>query len=273
MAVRLIAFDLDGTLLGSDGRISARTGETLQRAAQNGIHLVAASGRPFKALPAELSEIEDIRYAITSNGSSIFSLPDGRRIFAADMAPETVLKVLAIAEQTDFPFEVFIGGTGYTSAAYFRHASDFGVPARVNDYVRRTRCPVDDIAAFTRAHLREIEGMNMIVADPEAKKRLVAALSAIPHLYITDSVSYYIEMAEGGVCKSAALAHLAGKLEVPLHETAAFGDSMNDLDLLRGAGLGIAMANALPDLVAAADDLTLSNDEDGVAHYIEKYFI
>ncbi len=273
MSIRLIAFDLDGTLLGSNGRISERTRAALRSAAMQGIHLAAASGRPLGALPLDLREIPEIRHVITSNGSSIFTFPEEERIFGRDMKAETVLDVLKVAEPSGFPWEIFIGGTGYGPEAYVRKASDFGVPERANRYVSRTRVPVADISAFTREHLQEIEGMNMIVADAAAKERLIGSLSEIPNLYITDSVSWYIELADGQVSKAAALATLAERLGVPMHQTAAFGDSMNDLDLLRGASLGIAMANARPELIAAADDHALSNDEDGVAIYIERHFI
>ena len=273
MTTRLIAFDLDGTLLGSDGRISERTKNTLELAAQRGIHLAIASGRPFTALPEELFHLPWLRYAITSNGSSIFTMADGRRIFSRDMRPETAAAVLDIAEEAAFPWEIFIDGTGYAPAPYVRKASDFGAPARANAYVSRTRVPVDDMSAFARNSLAKIEGINMIVPDPVRKAALQQELAGIPQLYITSSVSHYIEMADGSVSKSAALKALAERLGLTMQQTVAFGDSLNDLDLIRSAGTGIAMANALPQLLEAADDHALSNDADGVADYIEKHFI
>ncbi len=273
MKTSLIAFDLDGTLLDGSGHISKRTNDVMHAAAARGIHLVAASGRPFSALPEDLSACTAIRYAITSNGSSIFTLPDGERTYACDMQAETVLKVLDIAARVPWPIEAFIGGRGYSPAAYVLKASDFGLSKTAERYVRSTRTPVEDIYAFISDHKGEIEGLNMIVSDPGARKALQENLAGINGIFITASTSYYIEMSDARVSKSASLAHLAGQLKVPMSEVAAFGDSLNDLDLITAAGLGIAMDNALPELKEAADAVALRNDADGVADFIERYLL
>lgn len=273
MKISLIAFDLDGTLLDGSGHISKRTNDVLHAAAARGIHLVAASGRPFSALPADLTSCTAIRYAITSNGSSIFTLPEGERTYACDMQAETVLKVLDIAAAVPWPIEAFIRGRGYSPAAYVRKASDFGLSKTAERYIRATRTPVADIHAFISGHREEIEGLNLIVPDPAAKKALQETLSGISGMFMTASTSYYIEMSDGRVSKSASLAWLADQLKVPMSEAAAFGDSLNDLDLITAAGLGVAMDNALPALKDAADALALRNDEDGVADFIERYLL
>ena len=273
MKTSLIAFDLDGTLLDGAGHLSVRTKEVLHKAAGHGIHLVAASGRPFTALPGDLVRCPDIHYAITSNGSSIFILPGGQRVYACDMEPEMVRQVLKVAQALPWPLEAFIGGRGCSPADYVRDASAFGLGAAAASYVRATRTPVEDIYAFIHAHENEIEGLNLIVSDPAAKEALQDRLGQIPGMFITASTGYYIEMANGCVSKSASLAWLAARLGVPMSETAAFGDSLNDLDLIRAAGLGVAMDNALPLLKDAADAIAPHHAEDGVADFIERYLL
>lgn len=273
MKTSLIAFDLDGTLFNASGHISAHTKEVLHAAAKRGIHLVAASGRPFTALPKDLTRCRDIHYAITSNGSSIFSLPEGVRTYSCDMKPETALSVLEIAEHVSWPLEAFIGGRGYSPAVYVRDACAFGLSAAAASYVRATRTPKDNIYAFIREHAGEVEGLNLIVSDPEEKKVLKKRLSLIPDMFITASTSYYIEMADGKVSKSSSLAYLADMLNVPMSEVAAFGDSLNDLDLITAAGLGVAMDNALPELKDAADAIAPHHDADGVAVFIEDHLL
>lgn len=272
MKTSLIAFDLDGTLLNGAGHLSGRTKEVLHKAAGHGIHLVAASGRPFTALPGDLVRCPDIHYAITSNGSSIFTL-QGERVYACDMEPEMVRQVLKIAQTLPWPLEAFIGGRGCSPADYVRDASAFGLGAAAASYVRATRTPVEDIYAFIHAHENEIEGLNLIVSDPAAKMALQERLGQIPGMFITASTGYYIEMADGRVSKSASLAWLAARLGVPMSETAAFGDSLNDLDLIRAAGLGVAMDNALPLLKDAADAIAPHHADDGVADFIERYLL
>ena len=270
MDIRLIALDLDGTTLNTDKHISHFTKNILEKAIANGIQVVIASGRARSALPADVLSIDGLRYAITSNGSSIFTLPDFKRIFACDMAPETVDAVLSIASDCGFTYEAFIAGHAYTAQSYYNCAADFGVPERMNSYVRDTRTPVPSMADFIRTHRHEIEGIDFIIPDPSQKERIRNRLLQIPDLYVTGSESYYLELAAGSVSKASALHSLAAILKISPSQIIAFGDGGNDLEMLSYAGRGIAMANAAPALLEAADDVTLSNDEDGVAHYLQK---
>ena len=109
MDLRLIALDLDGTTLNSQGKVSPYTKEILEKALSKGILVVIASGRALSAIPEDIMNIRGLKYIITSNGSSIFELPDSRRIYANDMKPGVVMSVLAIMQDTHFPFEVFTG--------------------------------------------------------------------------------------------------------------------------------------------------------------------
>ena len=177
MDLRLIALDLDGTTLNSQGKVSPYTKEILEKAIQKGIHVVIASGRALSAIPEDVLNIRGLEYIITSNGSSIFELSDSRRIYANDMKPGVVMSVLAIMRDTHFPFEVFIGGHAYTMQAYYDCPTDFGVPERMNHYVRTTRTPVSDMPDFILKHCDDIEGIDMIVPDQTQKQQVIAALS------------------------------------------------------------------------------------------------
>ena len=111
----------------------------------------------------------------------------------------------------------------------------------------------------------------MIVPDPEKKLNIRNQLKRIPNLYITGSESYYIELAAGSVSKASALQALTQTLHITPENIIAFGDGANDIELLAYAGHGVAMKNSAPSLLEAADAVTLSNDEDGVAHAIQRY--
>ncbi|MCD8018564.1 MAG: Cof-type HAD-IIB family hydrolase, partial [Clostridiales bacterium] len=270
---KLIALDLDGTTLNRAGHLTALTKKTLERAIRNGLQVVVASGRAMTALPAEVLAIKGLQYAITSNGSSVFSLVDERRIYGCDMSPETVLAVLAVIETAcehggRFPFEAFIGGKAYTPQDYFNSPTAYGVPERMISYVHETRIPVSDMAGFIREHIREIEGIDLVLTLPERKDRIYQQLQGIPNLYITSSTNYYLELADVAVSKASALQVLARQLGITAEQVMAFGDGGNDLEMLQWAGHGVAMKNAAPVLLAAADDVTSGNDEDGVARYL-----
>ena len=271
MDLRLIALDLDGTTLNSQGKVSPYTKETLEKAIQKGIHVVIASGRALSAIPEDVLNIRGLKYIITSNGSSIFELPGNRRIYANDMKPSVVMSVLAIIQDTSFPFEVFIGGHAYTMQAYYDCPTNFGVPERMNHYVQTTRTPVFDMISFILKHRDEIEGIDMIVPDMAQKQQLITRLSKINNLYITSSEQYYIEMASGSVSKASALQALAAQFHITPEQIMAFGDSDNDIELLSYAGCGVAMQNATANLLKAASAVTRSNNEDGVAFYLESF--
>lgn len=268
--LKLIALDLDGTTLNSAGHVSDYTKETLEMAIAQGIQVVIASGRAKSALPPDLLSIKGLNYAITSNGSSIFALSDSKRIYANDMSPETVDAVLQIAAASGFTYETFIAGKAYTDQSYYDCAAAFGVPERMNAYVRRTRTPVPSIAEFIHSHHHEIEGIDMIVPDVDKKAAIRGQLGRIPNLYITGSESFYIELAAGSVSKASALHALAEQLHITPGNIIAFGDGGNDIELLTYAGHGVAMENAAPALLDVADAVTLSNDEDGVATYLRR---
>jgi len=174
-------------------------------------------------------------------------------------------------QDTPFPFEVFIGGHAYTMQAYYDCPTDFGVPERMNHYVRTTRTPVSDMPDFMMKHCDEIEGIDMIVPDQTQKQKVIAVLSKISNLYITSSESYYIEMASGSVSKASALQALAAQFHITPEQVMAFGDSDNDIELLSYAGCGVAMQNATANLMKAASAVTRSNNEDGVAFYLESF--
>ena len=271
MDLRLIALDLDGTTLNSQGKVSPYTKEILEKALSKGIHVVIASGRALSAIPEDVLNIRGLKYMITSNGSSIFELPDNRRIYANDMKPGVVMSVLTIMQGTHFPFEAFIGGHAYTMQAYYDCPTDFGVPERMNRYVQTTRTPVSDMSAFIMEHCDEIEGVDMIVPDMTQKQQLIDELSGIDNLYITSSEKYYIEMASGSVSKASALQALAAQFHITPEQVMAFGDSDNDIELLSYAGCGVAMQNATANLLTAASAVTRSNNEDGVAFYLESF--
>lgn len=120
-------------------------------------------------------------------------------------------------------------------------------------------------------HCNEIEGIDMIVPDMPKKQQLITALSQISNLYITSSESYYIEMASGSVSKASALHALAAQFHITPKQVMAFGDSDNDIELLSYAGCGVAMQNATSNLLKAASAVTRSNNEDGVAFYLESF--
>jgi len=269
MSIRLIALDLDGTLLDSSKHVSPANREALSAAIRSGIHVVIASGRPGSALPGEVCGMDGISYAITSNGSSIFHMPDMKRIYSNDMPASTVKEMLPIIRQAAFPCETAIAGRCYTMQSYFDDPTAFGMPEHMRSYVRSTRTPVSDMPGFIESHIADIEGIFFLIADQGLKAAMRDRVSRINGIYITSSAPYYLEMANSTVSKASALDSLTSSLGIKKSEVIAFGDSSNDLELLDYAGTGVAMGNSSEELKSAADAVTLTNDEDGVSYYLK----
>ncbi|WP_418751829.1 Cof-type HAD-IIB family hydrolase [Frisingicoccus sp.] len=269
-AIKLAAMDIDGTLIGKNKILTGRTRKALTAAAAQGIHLVVASGRALQALPKDLIGIPGMEYVITSNGSSIFRLSDRKRIYAQDMMPDQVQKLLAFYKNYDCPMEAFICGVPYTSREYFERPGYFGAGPASVEYVRTTRQPVEDMRTFVEEHKNEIEGINFILRDMELKAVMRRQLETFDGLYVTSSVPRYLEISHGSVCKQSALAWLVQKLGILPEEVAAFGDGENDLEMIQYAGLGVAMGNAVSLLKQAADLIAPACDEDGAARVMEQ---
>ena len=166
--------------------------------------------------------------------------------------------------------EGFIAGQAYADRAYVEDPAHYGADALAVAYVRRTRRPEADIAGFLRAHSHELEGMDVVVRDGATKRRLWELLEReTPDLYITSSIARLLELSHRDAGKHSGLRFLLEWLGLSREESAAFGDGDNDKELLAFAGVGIAVENATAACLAAADAVTRSNAEDGVAWGLE----
>ena len=268
--ILLVAMDVDGTILGKGKSISQRTKKVFAAAAKKKVHMVIATGRAAEAIPAEIQEMKGVEYIITSNGSSIFKLSDGSRIYGQDLPAGQIRQLMAFYEGWDCPIEVFVRGKAYTSSDYFKEPEKFGADSESADYVRRTRHPEADICQFVSDHEMEIEGINFIVYDEVMKQQMREGLEAFNDFYVTSSVRRYIEISHRDVCKATALEWLCQELGVSREETAAFGDGENDIEMIQYAGLGVAMENGVPAAKVRADLIAPPCDEDGVARVLEE---
>lgn len=268
--LRLIALDLDGTLLHTDKGLTKRTRNILLTYIKQGTHVVIASGRSYSSLPLDVMSVPGIEYAITSNGVSICRNSSGEKIFYTPLQPDCVQQLLQLIEKTGAVFEIFLDGVPYASADYVDNPTKYGASAHAIPYIQRTRRPVADLISFTHEHMQELDCIDLITVNPEEKQLLLQKLQAISGLYITSSVPYLIEISDASAGKGAAVRKLAAYLNIPPEEIAAFGNAENDMDMMEFAGIGVAVANSPQNVRDAADYVTLSNDEDGVAFFLEK---
>ena len=268
--VRLIGVDLDGTLLTAQKKLTPYTRSVLRRAVEAGIIVLPATGRPFSGLPKELADFPGIRYAVTANGGRIVEVKTGRVLYESLVPFETAGKVLDVFERYDTLREIYYNGIGYAQEDELRSVGRYISSPQMADYITATRIPVPDVRAKFEAERRsldKVQGLFATVADRDAARE---ELKAVAGIEVTGALDKNIEVNAQGVDKGKALIWLGKHLGIRKEEIMAFGDSSNDLKMMKGVGIGVAMANAREDVKEAADYITASNDEDGVAHFIEE---
>lgn len=264
--IKLAALDLDDTLLDSQGQLSHYSRQVLQQAIARGITVVIASGRPYASLPEAVLSIPGIRYAVTSNGAAIHQVNTGERLCGFTLSREDVEKILTVTRGEPVLLETFIDGRAYADHRYVADPVRYGAGEKAVDYIHRTRQPVENIRTFIRENCGKLDSIDIICPQPEWKavyrQRLEQLGAAV---YLTTSCRQLLEISDQRAGKESALQYLCKLLDLQPQQCAAFGNAENDIGMLRFAGLGVAVANATPACLAAADVVCGDNDSDGPA--------
>lgn len=270
--IKIIVLDLDGTLLTSDKRISPRNYAALERAAEKGIHIVPSTGRFYDGMPAVVRELPFVRYAITVNGAEIYDAREDRVLHRAEMTPEQADEVFEVLDTLPVVYDCYQDGWGWMEKRLYDQAEDFIDDPRVLAMVKDLRTPVKDFRGLIRSRNKGIQKIQMFFKDMDQRAKALPFLrQRFPGLNVTSSITNNLELNSLDAHKGAALLELCRILEVEPSRTMAFGDGLNDITMLQTAALGVAMENACPEVKAAADHITDTNDHDGVAKAIEQF--
>ena len=276
MAIRLIGLDLDGTLFNSRKELTAHTCAVLAKAVRRGIHVVPATGRPRVGLPQQLLTIPGIQYAVVTNGAAVCDLRGGKRLFTDCMDSDDAAEILRRTRPLELVQGAFSGDWGYMEDIDRRRIRRLDLVREMQDYLIASRKVVDDLAVFAR---EQKEGIEKIVINfikdetgaPMWREETENVVRDYPNVTFMSGGIGNIEIIRRGVGKGTALLRLGERLGVAAEEIMAVGDSENDLDMIRKAGLGVAMANSERAVLDCADYVTASNDEDGAAAAIERF--
>lgn len=269
----LIGFDLDGTLLTTDKKLTEHTKETMKRAHDSGIILVPSTGRPASGIPADVLELPGVRYVISSNGGRILDIKEDRVLYEKLVPAETARQILDIFGHYNSMREIYYDGVGYAQKDDLERVSSFLESQPMAEYVRSTRCPVPDLMEKFNQESRsldKVQGLFLTLADRDAALK---ELKSIPDISVTGALEKNIEVNAGNVNKGRALKILGELLGIYISDILVFGDAANDVSMIREAGTGVAMGNGTPQVIEASDFVTESNDEDGVAVFIETYVL
>ena len=270
--IRMIAVDMDGTMMDSDKNISERTWDAIDRAGARGIYIVPASGRLLSMLPERLKNHPAVRYAVCANGASVIDIKTGEYIFRSGLSWEKVLELVRLFISKGMHVDVFADGASYTWKREGDLTDGYDMEDWVRELVRSTRIQVDSLEEMVM-QAGHLERLNFFYKTEEEKAWMYEFFKSDPELVVAESIFCNLEVSSSSTSKGAALAWLAEYLGFSMENVMAVGDGDNDGAMIRMAGIGVAMDNALDSIKKDADVLTASNDEDGVALAIEKWAI
>ena len=269
--IKMIGLDLDGTLLTDKKEITERTKRALRAAIDSGIVVLAATGRPLTGIPEEVRNFPGMRYALTSNGAKVVDIWEDRVVDEHLLSSELAQKALEICGKYDTLQEVYYDGVSYAPADKRDQIPKYHKNPNMWEYMRRTRTWKDDIPGMVRERSCGLDKIQILFAEMEERTEAWRELSEIKGLELVGSLGYNIEINAAGVNKGTGLVSLGRLLGIERGEIMACGDGDNDLLMIKEVGFGVAMANAEEEVRKAADYITLSNEEDGVADAIEKF--
>ena len=272
MSIRLIAFDLDGTLLDDQKRLPPENRAALQAAWDAGILLVPATGRILKALPDWFTELGLFRYFIFANGAEIYDLQEEKSLHRACIAPALAAETCRYMDELPVLYDCYRDGRGYMTAWMYEKAPEyFGAEPEILKLVKSLRKPVPELKEDILRVNRPLDKLQMYFRPEnmdERERQLKALPERFPELKASSSLKNNIEINSAAAGKGKALRRLCELLNLRPEESAAFGDGLNDLEMLEAAGCGCAMANAAPAVKASADKVVESNLDAGVGNEI-----
>lgn len=273
MKPKLILTDLDGTLLRDDKSLSPANRAALVRAAAQGAEVVVATGRFFGGIPRELLELPFLRYFILMNGAKVYDRREDRVLYRSEIPLAQAERVMDLLEPLDCTVDCYQNDVGWMERRYFDHLDYYVTDPVSRAMVRSHRRPVDDLRAQVRAGGDTVQKMQAYFPHLELRPQVMALLRReVPGVVQSVSLPTNLELNAAGATKGAALAALCRALGADPLDTAAFGDGTNDVSMLAAAGVGVAMANGAPETRQAADLVTASNQEDGVALVLDRWF-
>lgn len=272
--IKMIGLDLDGTLLDEQKHLTEYTRNVLARAIEKGVVVLVATGRPVTGVPQELLDFPGMRYVLSSNGGRIMDMQEQKIIYEKPVPYEIAVEILKIFDDYDTVKEIYFDGKGYVRQDELEKIHGYLANPAMADYILNTRKGIGD----HWAKMREMEGHGLdklhgLFRNPSERLEAKARIQALGELEISDSLGMNLEVNAPGVNKGNGLLRLGELLGIEREEIMACGDGNNDLAMIKTVGFGVAMANAVQEVKDAADYITLSNEENGVAKAIERFVL
>lgn len=283
---KLVAIDLDGTMLNQYGIVTDKTKEAIKKVQQKGIEVIIASGRPIDSIKTIAKEIKSEKYFISGNGAIIYDIANDEIIYKNTLKKQKVLEIVKICEENSIYYNIYtekeiVAKSLQCNVLYYHKENAFkkeeekthiNIVDNVYDYianrdeniVKITICDYNQ-AIFNSIirKIKEVEEIEILDVSHMSRKTIRQGTEEIPIEY------FYTEISAKNVDKWNAIEFLKEKMNIKTEEIIAIGDNMNDKKMIENAGLGIAMGQSHPEIKAIADQITASNTEDGVAQALD----
>ncbi len=270
---RLLAIDIDGTLVNSQDELTAATRDALVRAGDAGIQVVLATGRRYSRTLHLVEPLGIDVPLVTATGALVKHPRDHRTLYRAEFHPQVLRRILQVVVACGFE-PVLYGDTFTQGFDFYLTTLDTRNP-ELGEYLKNNaQC------GRVRADLLDAPPAEVFAGFAMGTHDEMLALESALHRELADRVSthvlrspkyagFFCELAPGGVTKWSAIRRLAEGWAIPVAEICAVGDDVNDIPMIRAAGLGVAMGNALPEVKAAADRVAPTHDENGLVQVVE----
>lgn len=286
---KLIAIDMDGTLLNSYGEVSNKNKEAIKKAIDKNVEVVLTSGRMPKAIVKVASEINADNYIISGNGAAIYDVQNDKYIYKNYMSKEKVLEIIDICDKNSMYYSIYTNNVILAKSLNYnvlfynsennKNPEDkkikFNIVSDIHEYIEEYNG--DDFLKITicdkdKTVFNSIVNKLKMIRDIYVLEVTHMSKKIIKHKTEEFEISYfYTEISNNNVNKWTAIEELMKELGIQKEEVIAIGDNVNDKEMIENAGIGIVMGNSLPYMKEIADEVVASNNEDGVAEAIEKY--
>ena len=270
MKYKLLALDMDGTVLNSQKKISPRTAAAIEKLLKKDVQVVVSTGRGY----AEMTDYRDafklMHYGILISGGLVYDFFKDEPIKIHALSDEIILKLVEFGLEERAMIHFL---TTNQSIAREEDISDMSVfdMAVFTDMFKRVCIRCDDFKKYVHEHPSEVVKVNLYHRDTESRDRNFSRISELG-LAINFAEANNLEISPANTSKASGLRELCDFLKIDIAEAVAIGDAPNDKEILQVAGLAVAMGNASDEIKKLADFVTLDNDNDGVAAAIEKIF-
>ena len=271
--IKLLVFDLDGTVVWQKDHktITDKTFEAIEYAAKKGVKVAIATGRMLSSIQDYIINNKNISYLITTNDSKLIDLTSKETMYSNPLKYDKVKELSKKAEELELFYELYCDGKSYAPRKNKENIHKYNIHKEWCDMLNERPIPFEDLEELMLENKKEVEKFNMLSIPYDKYNEVWNEFKKIEGINQVSSIKINIEINSDTTSKWEALKHLISHLGINKEEVMTIGDSGNDYEMIKKAGLGVAMGNAFDEVKEIARFVTAADDEDGFAKAVYKF--